>query len=241
MVASDNTCNAACIFKLITGNLHRSIPNHLVAKVLLEDDLSRKCMIRAPGTTRTSWKRQTGTLRKPHQRRGTSTARPPAWLALKSRRGLSYVVHSGYEREKGSSRPLTYEARQQSFRRPGKPFIPQPKSNGRGICHMDKKRKPGALETIIRLTPKRAGLARKDETVFPSARTLIQALQLITNQTRSRNLDPPWTILYPAHCELRMRHSQSGFTKLPLKSAAGKRVVFAIGPTQSTTSRQEPR
>lgn len=95
---------------------------------------------------------------------------------------------------------------------------------------MDKKRKPGALETIIRLTPKRAGLARKDETVFPSARILIQALQLITNQTRSRNLDPPWTILYPAHCELRMRHSQSGFTKLPLKSAAGRGKRFPDEP-----------
>lgn len=57
---------------------------------------------------------------------------------------------------------------------------------------MDKKRKPGVLETIIRLTPKRAGLARKDETVFPSARILIQALQLITNQTRSRYLSLPW-------------------------------------------------
>ncbi len=56
---------------------------------------------------------------------------------------------------------------------------------------MDKKRKPGALETIIRLTPKRAGLARKDETVFPSARILIQALQLITNQTRFRYLGLP--------------------------------------------------
>lgn len=78
-----------------------------------------------------------------------------------------------------------------SFRRPGKPFIPQSKSNGRGICHMDKKRKPGVLETIIRLTPKRAGLARKDETVFPSARILIQALQLITNQTQSRYLGLP--------------------------------------------------
>ena len=123
--------------------------------------------------------------------RGEHTARPPAWLALKSRRGLSYVVYSGYAREKGSSRPLIYEARQHSFRRPGKPFIPQSISNGRGICHMDKKRKPGALETIIRLTPKRAGLARKDETVFPSARILIQALQLITNQTQSRYLGLP--------------------------------------------------
>ena len=51
---------------------------------------------------------------------------------------------------------------------------------------MNKERKPGTLETIIRLTPKRARLARKSETVFPSARIPIQAQQLITNQTRSR-------------------------------------------------------
>ena len=54
---------------------------------------------------------------------------------------------------------------------------------------MNKEGKPGTLETIIRLTPKRARLTRKGETVFPSARILIQALQLITNQTRYRYLD----------------------------------------------------
>lgn len=95
---------------------------------------------------------------------------------------------------------------------------------------MDKKREPGTLEAIIRLAPKRACLTRKGKAVFPSARILTQALQLITNQTRSRNLDPPRTFLYPAHCELRMRHSQSGFTKLPLKSAAGRGKRFPDEP-----------
>lgn len=149
---------------------------------------------------------------------------------MKSRRCLSYVMNSGYERKEGSSRLFFYEARQYPFRRPGKPFVPQPKSNSRGICHMDKKREPGTLEAIIRLAPKRTCLTRKGKSVFPSARILSQALQLITNQTRSRNLDLSWTILYPSHCELRMRHSQSGFTKLPLKSAAGRGKRFPDEP-----------
>ena len=95
---------------------------------------------------------------------------------------------------------------------------------------MDKKGEPGALEAIIRFAPKRTCLTRKGKAVFPSACILIQALQLITNPTRPRNLDLPRTVLYPAHCELCMCHFQSGFAKLPLKSAAGRRERFPDEP-----------